>query len=83
MRSNSPAWKELQKAYKTPEMIRVQMENVLTKEVPEVSQEARQANQVPLKIQVNKAQIRREYRQFFNNRGNESDDSEYEQKNLQ
>ena len=60
------------------------MENSLTKEVPEVSQDARQINQVPLlKVKVNKGKIRREYRQFFNNRGAESDDSEYEQKNLQ
>ena len=46
-------------------MIRIEMENSLAKEIPESSQAARQVNIIPLKIEVDKAQIRKEYKKYL------------------
>ena len=58
------------------------METALTKEIPETTQNMRQASQIPLKYEVNRVKIRKAYRQFLGKPNVESSDSEYESANL-
>ena len=79
---DSPKWMELKRKHKPPETLKLMIEGSLTKEIPETSKEFRQANQIYIKYQVNKAKIKKEYRHFMGKKTTESSDSEYEQKNL-
>ena len=68
--------------HKLPENIKIAMEASLTKEIPETTANLRQHNSIPLKYMVNKADIRKTYRQFLGKPNAESSDSEYESANL-
>ena len=53
---------------------------MLLKEIPEISEGLRKANQIPLKLDYDRRAMRHEYSKVLNKRFNtESDDSEYEQ----
>lgn len=58
------------------------IEASLTKEIPENSREHRKANNIPIKHEIDKNKIRKEYAKYMGKATTESSDSEYEQKNL-
>ena len=81
--ADSPTWRNLRKRFRMPEVIQVQMEKSLIKEIPEVSKDMRKAAQIPLNIEIDRNKIKKEYRQFLRKQSTNSSDSEYEQANLQ
>ena len=58
------------------------MEDSLIKEIPETTHNMRQANQIPIKYEINRNKIKKAYRQFLGKPDFESSDSEYESANL-
>ena len=83
VRPNSPNWQALKTKYKAPEQIKVWIESAAVKEIPETSPALRQATTIPIKYEVDKAKIRKEYRHCLGKAMTQSSDSEYESKNLQ
>ena len=64
--------------------IQLEREEILLKEIPENSAVMKKANQIPLKLEYDRAKMRHEYTQMLNKRFNtESDDSDYEQINIE
>ena len=79
---DSPTWQSLKKSFRLPEKIKVEMEGSLTKEIPETTQEMRDANIIHIKHQMDMAQIRKTYRQFLGLPLSDSSDSDYDTANL-
>ena len=79
---DSPTWQSLKKSFRRPEKIKVEMEGSLTKEIPETTQEMRDANIIHIKHQMDMAQVRKTYRQFLGLPLSDSSDSDYDTANL-
>ena len=63
---------------RTPTQLELQREQVLLKEIPEMSNVMKKASQIPLRMEYDKRKMRQNFSKFFNKHYNtESDDSDY------
>ena len=83
VRPQSPGWQTLRNKHKPPEHLKVMMEQSVVKEIPETTPILRLYSQIPIKHEIDREKIRKEFKSVFAHKTTESSDSEYESKNLQ